>query len=52
LLLENAHDDILVPGCLGLSEVLFLLYDELREPAGATLAARARWNSVIASLTR
>jgi hypothetical protein len=23
---------MLVPGCLALSEVLFLLYDELREP--------------------
>jgi AAA+ ATPase superfamily predicted ATPase len=31
-LLENVRDGILAPGSLALGEVLFLLYDELREP--------------------
>ena len=31
-LLENVRDGMLAPGSLALGEVLFLLYDELREP--------------------
>ncbi|HEU5099382.1 MAG TPA: ATP-binding protein [Roseiflexaceae bacterium] len=31
-LLENVRDGVLAPGSLALGEVLFLLYDELREP--------------------
>lgn len=31
-LLENVRDSMLAPGSLALGEVLFLLYDELREP--------------------
>ncbi|MEN9936811.1 MAG: hypothetical protein RLZZ387_3390 [Chloroflexota bacterium] len=31
-LLENVRDGLLAPGSLALGEVLFLLYDELREP--------------------
>jgi len=31
-LLENVRDGMLAPGSLALDEVLFLLYDELREP--------------------